>query len=334
MVKSCEKCQKEGNITRRYEMPMIPIFPIEVFDIWGMDFMGPLPSSKGNKYILLAVDYVSKWVEARACQTDDSKVVSHFLRTNIFSRFGVPRAIISDQGSHFCNGTITALFKKYGVTQRTSTAYHPQSNGQAELSNRIIKTILRKMVGMTRKDWAMRLDDALWAYRTAYKTPFGMSPYCMVYGKRCHLPVELEHRAHWAVAQLNFNWDEAGQARKLEIQELEEIRLQAYDNAGLYKERMKKTHDLLIKDKEFHYGQQVLLYQTRFRLKSGKLSTKWEGPYEVQAQYPNGAVEIKDLKTGKIFKVNGQRLKAYLGQEVKPNSAEPLRDSIDEDINY
>ncbi|CAM8911708.1 unnamed protein product [Rhodiola kirilowii] len=130
--------------------------------------MGPFPASFGYLYILVAVDYVSKWVEAQATRCDDAKTVVNFLRTNIFCRCGVPKAIISDQGTHFCNRMMAAMMRQYNVHHRTSTAYHPRTNGQAEISNREIKGILEKMVKPNRKDWSQRLDDALWAYRTAY----------------------------------------------------------------------------------------------------------------------------------------------------------------------
>ncbi|CAN6723549.1 unnamed protein product [Malus baccata var. baccata] len=168
---SCDRCQRTGNIGPKQQMPQTPIFSVEIFDVWGIDFMGPFPPSFGFTYILLAVDYVSKWVEAKATRTNDSKVVADFVKTNIFARFGMPRVLISDRGSHFCNRTIEALLKKYKVTHKVSTPYHPQTNGQAEVSNREIKQILEKTVGPSRRDWSLRLDDALWAYRTAYKTP-------------------------------------------------------------------------------------------------------------------------------------------------------------------
>ncbi|GJW42009.1 reverse transcriptase domain-containing protein [Tanacetum coccineum] len=143
MIKSCDTCQRQGKISQRDEMPQNAIQVCEIFDIWGIDFMGPFPSSKGNKYILVAVDYLSKWVEAKALPTNDARVVVKFLKS-LFARFGTPRAIISDRGTHFCNDQFAKVMSKYGVTHRLATAYHPQTSGQVEVSNRVLMRYLLK----------------------------------------------------------------------------------------------------------------------------------------------------------------------------------------------
>ncbi|GKB58511.1 reverse transcriptase domain-containing protein [Tanacetum coccineum] len=215
-------------------MPQNSIQVCEIFDVWGIDFMGPFPSSKGNKYILVAVDYLSKWVEAKALPTNDARVVCKFLKS-LFARFGAPRAIISDRGTHFCNDQFAKVMLKYGVTHRLSTAYHPQTSGQVEVSNRGLKRILERTVGENRTSWSDKLDDALWAFRTAYKTPIGCTPYKLVYGKACHLPIELEHKAYWALKHTNFDLKTAGDHRKVQLNELNELRDEAYENSYIYK---------------------------------------------------------------------------------------------------
>ncbi|KAG8478476.1 hypothetical protein CXB51_028284 [Gossypium anomalum] len=157
-VASCDKCQRTGNISKHDEMPQTYMFSCEIFDIWGIDFMGPFLSSFGNKCILVDVDYMSKWVEAQALPTNDARVVVRFLK-KLFSRFGTPRVIISDRGTHFCNAQFDKTLKKYGVHHKIATPYHPQTSGQVEVEHRELKRILEKIVESNRKDWTIKLNE-------------------------------------------------------------------------------------------------------------------------------------------------------------------------------
>ena len=224
-------------------MTMQPILEVEIFDLCGIDFMGPFRPSDGKKYIFLAVDYVSKWVEVIPTRTNDHQKVLRFVTRCIFAQYSCPRAIISNGGSHFNNAHFQALLKKYGVHHRVTTPYYPQANGQVEVSNREVKTILKKIIRPNGKDWAHKLPDALWAYRMAYKTPIGMSPFRLIFTKACHLMVELEHQAYWAIKKLNLSLDDAGKQRLLQLQELQELRHDAYENAANYRDKMKAFHD-------------------------------------------------------------------------------------------
>ncbi|GKE26681.1 reverse transcriptase domain-containing protein, partial [Tanacetum coccineum] len=202
LVRLCEACQKTRNISKRDEMPLNNIQVCEIFDIWGIDFMGPFPKSYKFEYILVVVDYVSKWAEAQALPTNDARVVVTFLK-RLFCRFGMPKALISDRGTHFCNKIMEKTMKRYGVNHRFSTSYHPQTSGQVENTNRALKRILEKTVKDNPAIWSRKLDDALWAFRTAYKTPTDTTPYKLIYGKNCHLPFEIEHHAYWALKNNN-----------------------------------------------------------------------------------------------------------------------------------
>ncbi|XP_076958668.1 uncharacterized protein LOC143634480 [Bidens hawaiensis] len=215
-------------------MPLQPILVVDIFDVWGIDFMGPFPNSCGYLYILFVVDYVSKWVESVAKRMND----------------------------HSMNFTVGKLFKRYGVNHRIATPYHPQTSGQVEVSNRQIKEILMKTIRVERKDWSIKLDVALWAYRTSYKTPIG-----------------------------------SRELRKLKLNELEEIQDEAYECASNYKEKLKRVHDAKIRKRTFEIEQKVWLYYSRLKLFPRKLKSKWMGPYVITRV---GSLVMLRLRTRKM----------------------------------
>jgi hypothetical protein len=240
---------KEPETSQRNSMPLNYNLQIDLFDVWGIDIMGPLKNSCGYEHILVMVDYVSKWVEAMPCHKASMEESIIMIKNVIFPRFCTPRILISDGGTHFTGKNFKKCLSKLGIEHRVSTAHHPQTNGQEETSNRQLKSILNKTIEKGGKDWSKKLDRALWAYRTAFKTPIGMAPYQFVYGKACHLPVELEHKAYWAIKEMNLDLDVAVVKRRIQISELEGMRLKAYENASIYKERIKRWYDKRLKKK-------------------------------------------------------------------------------------
>ncbi|GJR46124.1 reverse transcriptase domain-containing protein [Tanacetum coccineum] len=204
---------------------------------------------------------------------------------------------------------------KYGVTHRLSTAYHLQTSGQVEVSNRGLKQILERTISVNRASWSDKLDDPLWAFRTAYKTPIGCTPYKLVYGKACLLPIELDHKAYWALKHANFDFENAGDHHKVQLNELNELRDQAYENSLVYKEKTKRIHDSKIKNHVFNIGDQVLLFNSRLKIFSINLKSRWSGPFTIAHFFPYGTVELSQ-NSRPNFKVNGHRLKHYFGEDV------------------
>ncbi|GKB02034.1 reverse transcriptase domain-containing protein [Tanacetum coccineum] len=197
LVQLCEAWQKTGNISKRDEMPLNNI-----------------------------------QAKAQALPTNDARVVITFLK-KLFYRFEMPKALISDRGTHFCNKIMERTMKRYGVNHRFSTSYHSQTSGQVENTNKTLKRILEKTVKDNPAIWSRKLDDAMWAFRTAYKTPTGTTPYKLIYEKNYHLPFEIKYRAYWTLKNCNLDLIAASEKQMLQLHELDEFRHQAYENSRL-----------------------------------------------------------------------------------------------------
>nr|GEX77725.1 reverse transcriptase domain-containing protein [Tanacetum cinerariifolium] len=179
------------------------------------------------------------------------------------------------------------------------------------------ETYLKRTIGENHASWSDKLDDALWAFHTAFKTPIGCTPYKLVYGKACHLPIELEHKAYWALKHCNFDLKTTGDHQKVQMNELNKLRDQAYENFLIYKEKTKKIHDSKIRNHIFNVSDRVLLFNSRLKIFSRKLKTYWTGPFTITQVFLYGTIELSSTNSPN-FKVNGHRFKHYFGGDIPP----------------
>eukprot|EP00253_Pinus_taeda_P018791 PITA_18791 len=239
-VKSCDSYQRMGRPTATDEMPLQPQVHLEPFEKWALDFIGPInPTSNGKKYILVCTNYVTKWAEAKALVRATEHTVVNFLFEEIFVRYGVPREIVTDQGTQFTSKLVKDITDKYQIKHRRSTLYHPQANGQVESTNKTLEGIIAKTVAMNRKNWEEKLKDALWAYRITWKDTTGFTTYQLVYGKEVMLPIEFQIHTFKLAADLQIDLDQAQQERIQQLNQLDELRQQAEETTIL----MQKTKE-------------------------------------------------------------------------------------------
>ncbi|GET60683.1 DDE-type integrase/transposase/recombinase [Rhizophagus irregularis DAOM 181602=DAOM 197198] len=309
-VKSCDECQKRGK-NRRNE-PLHPIKIGQPFDRVGMDIVGPLPKTKkGNMYIVVATEYLTKWPEARALPNAKASSVVSFFYEDIICRHGCPKEILTDRGTHFVNEMLNSLCQELGVKHQLSTAYHPQTNGLVERFNQTLCEALAKYANENKDDWDVYLSSVLFAYRTKRHNTTRHEPFYLMYGRDAILPIEFAVRTTQVdISESDTQQDLFNRIHTLTGKVVGE-RLLTQDIIHQSQQKQKQRHDSVLHDVQFKIGDLVLLYQSQLRGKQ-KLRERWKGPYYIHEVLSNGAYKLRTLD-GKILRdpINSERLKPY-----------------------
>jgi hypothetical protein len=315
--KGCQDCQKFGNIQRVPASALNPIIKPWPFRGWGIDLIGQNnpPSSKGHKFVLLATDYFTKWVEAIPLKKVTSENMIEFVKEHIIYRFGIPQTITTDQGTQFTSSEFRDFAESMGVKLLNSSPYYAQANGQAEASNKIMIKIIQKKIDQKPRRWHSVLNEALWAYRMAPHGATQASPYELVYGHHAVLPWEMQSESRRVVLQKDLSSKDYNDLMMDELEDLHMIRLRALENIEKNKMRVAKYYNKKVKVKQFAEGDLVwkalLPIGTKYSA-FGKWSPNWEGPFRVVRCVLGNAYILKTLQ-GEEFTaaINGRYLKKY-----------------------
>jgi hypothetical protein len=308
-IKTCDSCQRRGN--KGGTGYLNPIKVGKPFERIGIDFVGPLKKTKnGNKYILVVTDYLTKWPEAEPMNEATAENVIRFIYERIICRHGCPKIILSDRGTHFRNKIVDGLCQKFEIKHKLSSPYHPETNGLVERFNRTLCESLAK-VSEKEDEWDMHIESVLFAYRTTKHSTIKKTPFFMTYGREAILPIE--------DTEVGEDFEETAILRRTyELINLMEERSQALENIEKSQELQKIRHDKKIKEETiFKIGDKILLKDAaKEKQWSGKLSSKWKGPYFVHETFGNGAYKLRTLD-GKVLKnsYNIKHLKKYYDHE-------------------
>jgi hypothetical protein len=301
-VRACDACQRWGKYKKNQPLHPIPVG--SPFHQIGIDFVGPLPpTTQGNKYIIVAMDYLTKWPEAKPVPAATAEQVATFLYDDIIGRHGCPAKILSDRGTHFKNQMIAHLLKKFQIKQLLSTPYHPQTNGLVERFNRTLCEALAKLSNEHKDDWDQYIAPVLFAYRTTKHSTTKITPFYLVYGREAKLPMDD------LISVDNIITRVSNLLEKLPIE-----RQSARERIAVAQTKQKEIYDRQIKgENRFSIGQKVLYYKaSQDNRHTGKLLPKWEGPYYIHEASTNGSYRIRTMD-GKLIKspINGNLLKFY-----------------------
>jgi hypothetical protein len=303
-VRSCDSCQRRGKSKRNEPLHPIPVG--EPFYQIGIDIVGPLPcSKKGKRYIVVAIDYLTKWPEAKALSQATAEQVAQFIYEDIICRHGCPMKILSDRGTHFNNKMIQELMQKFEIKHLFSTPYHPQTNGLVERFNRTLCESLAKL-GQGSDDWDLFIAPTLFAYRTSKNATTKMEPFYLVYGRIANLPIDSQSQPE-ELQPINNRLQNL-------IEDVPQIRIQAQQKIREMQQKQKKRHDQKLKKiVRYNIGEKVLKYRANKEKQwSGKLEPKWLGPYYIHNILINGSYKLRTME-GQVLvtPINGNLLKPY-----------------------
>ncbi|CAJ2629809.1 unnamed protein product [Trifolium pratense] len=308
-VKKCDKCQRHGDMHLAPPRELKSLSSPWPFAWWGMDLLGPF--TKGlyqNRYLIVAVDYFTKWVEAEPLSDITSLRVLRFFKRNVLARFGIPQVVVTDNGTQFTDKDFQAFLVALGTKQHFTSVEHPQTNGQAEAANKVILRGLRRRLDQNKKKWVEELDNVLWAYRTTPHSTTGETPFRMVYGTEAVIPVEIGEPSRRTEQPLDEEQNDEALREELDL--VEEIRTGASLKEATLKQKIAARHDTKVIKREFEVGSLVL--RRNADSQDGKLAPNWEGPYRVIDKTENGAYYLEDLRGKKLPRPwNAQKLKQY-----------------------
>ena len=309
-VQNCDNCQRRGK--QGEKSYLYPIKVENAFERIGIDFVGPLPrTAKGNKYIIVAIDYLTKWPEAKALKEATAEKTADFIYKEIICRHGCPKIILTDRGTHFNNQMIQELCKNFEIEHKLSSPYHPQTNGLVERFNRTLCETLAKVIEKENQ-WDNFIEEALFAYRTRKQSVTQNTPFFLTYGREAKLPIDRIFEKE--ISNQVMNNVDSKHKRQYELINLQEKRREIKSQIENTQRKQKEKFDQRVKkEKVFKIGDKVLLKEAyKDNQKSGKLSQNWKGPYYIHEIYGKGAYRIKTLD-GKILKgtQNIRNIKTY-----------------------
>lgn len=313
-AKKCHLCQIHGDFIHQHPNALHPTVASWPFEMWGTDIVGPIdpPSSRGHRFILVAIDYFSKWAEAIPLRETKAEDIIRFFKTHILYRFGNPRRIISDNGPAFRSFKVSRFAEHHKIEWKFSTIYNPRANGLAEAFNKTLIGLLRKMVDKNHRNWHEKLNEALWAYRITCRTPTQATPYSLVFGSEAVLPLEVEIPSLRVAVHEGLSEDEQMRLRLEELEAVDEVRLNAQQNLELYRARMERAYNKMAKIRTFRKGELVLALKRPIMGRHVGPKFSGEGPYAIEKVYDGGAYLLVDQDRERpMLPINRCFLKKY-----------------------